>query len=167
MNDNKEEETFIEVMKIANTSKNLSEFRIKLDMNGIVRPNLSKIEKKEAELLNELFASDDKTIQEFWKSDNFKPGEFTFKQYFNAKTKGQNTPLLLSLSPDTLEDGKPVTKISFLSRENRVQWYQATNDLEDVKNQLAGSMNVTPIIEDDTIKFILQYDKLDTIMRNI
>ncbi len=147
MNDNKEEETFIEVMKIANTSKNLSEFRIKLDMNGIVRPNLSKIEKKEAELLNELFVSDDKTIQEFWKSDNFKPREFTFKQYFNAKTKGQNTPLLLSLSPDMLENGNPVTKISFLSRENRIRFFQEKIEFNGIRRQTTLRTSRTSLLE--------------------
>lgn len=79
-----ENKRFIEVMKVANVSRNISEFKIRLDMNGIVKPNLTKIEKKEADLLDRLFDQNVEVSRDFWSCKNYKPNEFTFQNYFTA-----------------------------------------------------------------------------------
>lgn len=167
MNEVEESKKFIEVMKVANVSRNISEFKIKLDMNGIVKPNLAKIEKKEAELLERLFDPNVEVSRDFWNCKNYKPNEFTFKNYFTAKMNGGKTPLLVVYNMNAVDDGINVTRVSYLTRDNNVRFFSTTNDFEDIKSKIVGAHGVTPIIADDTLRFALIYDRLDSIMRNI
>ena len=166
-NEVEESKRFIEVMKVANVSRNISEFKIKLDMNGIIKPNLAKIEKKEAELLDRLFDQSVEVSMDFWNCKNYKPNEFTFQNYFTAKMNGEKTPLLVVYNMNAVDDGINVTRVSYLTKDNNVRFFSTTNDFEDIKSKIVGAHGVTPIFADDTLRFAMIYDRLDNIMRNI